>query len=108
MGVISKEYFDKILLELETTEGIILDKDIVIYCIENYYNQYVPVNFKTCKNDIVCISKTENGFKLVRLPMHRYQINKEYDKRIDTMDVILTAESSKILEAQDKNEIVYR
>lgn len=108
MSIISKEYFDKILEELNISEGIIMDKKLAISCIEEYYSEtYIPTNIRTCKCNIVGIFKEGKSFKLVRLPLHTHQINYKYDKSLyDTSGLVVN--KNKILTTQDNKNILHR
>ena len=108
MALITKEYFNKILDELNNSEGMIMDKNLAISCIEEYYPEtYIPTNIRTCKSNIVGIFKENESFKLVRLPLHIHQINYKYDERIYGVNGLII-DKDKILTTQDNKNILHR
>lgn len=108
MSIISKEYFNKILEELNISEGMIMDKNLAISCIEEYYpDTYIPTNIRTCKSNIVGIFKEGESFRLVRLPLHIHQINYKYDERIYDIDGLII-NKNEILTTQDDKNILHR
>lgn len=108
MVLITKEYFNKILDELNSSKGMIMDKNLAISCIEEYYpDTYIPTNIRTCKSNIVGIFKEGESFRLVRLPLHIHQINYKYDEKIYDIDGLII-NKNEILTTQDDKNILHR
>lgn len=108
MALITKEYFNKILDELNSSEGMIMDKNLVISCIEEYYPEtYIPTNIRTCRSNIVGIFKEGESFRLVRLPLHIHQINYKYDEKIYDIDGLII-NKNEILTTQNDKNILHR
>ncbi|MEG2289620.1 MAG: hypothetical protein RSC24_06595 [Clostridium sp.] len=108
MALITKKYFDEMLNELESSEGIIIDKKLAISCISEYYpNTYIPTNVRTCKADIVGIFKNGDNFKIVRLPLHRFKIDYSNDNRNIKENTTITNEGKTLEESIDNKAVLH-
>lgn len=107
MTVLSKKEFDKIIEEVSTIGTALIDRKVLLECIENYTSMYIPNNFKTTKREVCAIIKHEEDYKIILLPLNQWNIDGLDDERINAMDVILT-DDNKIIETDDNSEIIQR
>lgn len=107
MPVLSKEEFDRIIEEVNVAGTALIDRKVLLDCIENYTSMYIPNNFKTTKREVCAIIKQEEDYKIILLPLNQWNIDGLNDERINTMNVILT-DDGKIIEIDESLEVLQR